>query len=588
MTEIKLGKDIGIDLARLLETRLLITANSGAGKSFLIRKFLEESHGKAQQIILDLEGEFATLREKYEYILAGKDGDIQANTKSAELLARKILELGTSIIIDLYELKHQERIRFVKLFLDAMTNAPKELWHPVIVVIDETHIFAPEKGESEAMSAVVDLATRGRKRGFCAVLATQRLSKLHKDVAAECLNKLIGRSSLDIDMKRASEELGFTSKVQTLSLRDLEPGEFYAFGPAISREVKKVKIGDVKTTHPKSGQRYAFEAPAPTEKVKQILSKLTDLPKEAEKELHDKTQMIQRIRELEREIRTRPVQIDDKKIELARQEGYNRAKNETSKEIVSMTSENNKFKQLLQRSVDDMIKALSLVPDKQTPQKQTIWKHTVEANRELPYRQPTEKVNSWSSKPTLSRGNWDKSIPTQRGVEGTPTSESTEIGNAEFGRCERAILKFLAMREGRFFSKTQVGALTNYSANSGGFNNAISKLKQNGLVRMSNGQISINSERINETIEILGDEYSTPEQDSLEEWVNKLPMCTKKIYHLLLENKTDEFTKEELGEQSGYQPTSGGFNNALSQLCTLGLAERNDGKIRFNQELLEV
>lgn len=48
---------------------------------------------------------------------------------------------------------------------------------------------------AESAGAVIDLATRGRKRGQCAVIATQRLSKLHKDAAAEMKNKLIGGTS---------------------------------------------------------------------------------------------------------------------------------------------------------------------------------------------------------------------------------------------------------------------------------------------------------------------------------------------------------------------------------------------------------
>ena len=69
------GTPATLDLETLLETRLLIQANSGGGKSYLIRKILEVTHGRVQQIVLDLEGEFATLREKYDYILAGKEGD---------------------------------------------------------------------------------------------------------------------------------------------------------------------------------------------------------------------------------------------------------------------------------------------------------------------------------------------------------------------------------------------------------------------------------------------------------------------------------------------------------------------------------
>lgn len=281
MATISLSNQSSLDLSTLIDTRLLIQANSGGGKSWLIRRLLEQSHGKVQQIVIDLEGEFSTLREKFDYILAGKNGDTPAEPRSASLLARRLLELNVSAIIDLYELPQQERKRFVKLFLEALINAPKHLWHPVLIVIDEAHVFAPEKGQSEAMGAVIDLATRGRKRGYCAVLATQRLSKLHKDAAAECNNKLIGRTGLDIDRKRAAEELGFTSKEAALALRQLEPGEFFAFGPVISPEVTKVQIGSVTTSHPKAGDRIVTEPTQPTAKIKAILSKLADLPAEA-------------------------------------------------------------------------------------------------------------------------------------------------------------------------------------------------------------------------------------------------------------------------------------------------------------------
>ncbi len=53
-----------MDLQRILEGRLLLQANSGGGKSYAVRKICEITHGKVQQIILDPEGEFATLREK--------------------------------------------------------------------------------------------------------------------------------------------------------------------------------------------------------------------------------------------------------------------------------------------------------------------------------------------------------------------------------------------------------------------------------------------------------------------------------------------------------------------------------------------
>src|SRR6266480_1776057 len=125
MTAVKipLNDSVDIDLGILLDTRLLIQSNSGGGKSWLLRRLLEQSHGRVQQIVIDLEGEFATLREKYDYVLAGKEGDTPAEPRSAHLLAKKLLELNVSAIIDLYELHYQDRKQFVRLFLESMINA---------------------------------------------------------------------------------------------------------------------------------------------------------------------------------------------------------------------------------------------------------------------------------------------------------------------------------------------------------------------------------------------------------------------------------------------------------------------------------
>ena len=87
-SNIYLNQSVRIDLPTLLDTRLLVQANSGGGKSWLLRRLLEQSHGKVQQIVIDLEGKFSTLREKYDYVLAGKEGDTPADPRSAGLLAK--------------------------------------------------------------------------------------------------------------------------------------------------------------------------------------------------------------------------------------------------------------------------------------------------------------------------------------------------------------------------------------------------------------------------------------------------------------------------------------------------------------------
>ena len=145
---------------------------------------------------------------------------------------------------------------------------------------------------------------KGRKRSLCGVLATQRLSKLHKDAAAEANNKLIGRTGLDLDMKRAAEELGMAHS-DRLTLRDLKDGEFFAFGPAIEAAgVVRFKSAGVKTTHPKAGQRHKLSAPKPSATIRKVLGQLTDLPQQAAAEIRDMDTALKRIADLERDLRS--------------------------------------------------------------------------------------------------------------------------------------------------------------------------------------------------------------------------------------------------------------------------------------------
>lgn len=276
---------MNVDLDRLLETRLLVQANSGGGKSWALRWLLEHTAGRVQQLVIDPEGEFATLRERFDYIVCAPSGaDAVATPQTAAALARALWGAGTSAILDIYELKAHERTLFVRRFIESLVNAPRTMWHPTLVVLDEIHVFAPQAGDAESRGAVIDLATRGRKRGLALVGATQRLSKLHKDAAAELLNKLVGRTGLDVDVQRAADELGMPAKAATEALRNLEPGEFFSFGPALSRTVERVKVGAVLTTHPQSGHRALSAPPPASATVLAQLAKLEGLQRDAEQE----------------------------------------------------------------------------------------------------------------------------------------------------------------------------------------------------------------------------------------------------------------------------------------------------------------
>ncbi len=73
------------ELSKLLAHHLLVQGNTGAGKSYLLRGLLEGTHGQVQQLVFDIEGEYATLRDVYDdyAIVAAKGGDLEVSAKDA-------------------------------------------------------------------------------------------------------------------------------------------------------------------------------------------------------------------------------------------------------------------------------------------------------------------------------------------------------------------------------------------------------------------------------------------------------------------------------------------------------------------------
>ncbi len=244
------GDPIAIDLEELLATRLLVQGNSGSGKSHLLRRLLEKSAGQVQQVVIDPEGDFVTLADRYGHV------PVEAADHSERDIARlaaRIREHRASVVLSLEGLEAEGQMRCAAAFLSALFEAPRDHWYPALVVVDEAQLFAPAGGGEVAeevrrasLSAMTNLMCRGRKRGLAGVIATQRLAKLAKNVAAEASNFLMGRTFLDIDMARAADLLGMERR-QAEVIRDLPRGTFLALGPAISRRPIAVAIGEVET-----------------------------------------------------------------------------------------------------------------------------------------------------------------------------------------------------------------------------------------------------------------------------------------------------------------------------------------------------
>lgn len=562
------GKNLALNLDALLRGRMLVQANSGKGKSWLLRRLAEQLFGKVQVIIIDPEGEFATLREKFGYVLVGKGGETPADPRSAGLVAHKLLELRASAVCDLYEMKPFARHEFVQKFLDAMIDAPKNLWHPCVVMVDEAHVYCPEKGagESVASESLIGLATRGRKRGYACILATQRLGKLRKDAAAELLNVLIGGTFIDVDRKRAADALGVYGADQKKffdEIKVLERGKFFALGPALSLERVLVEIGPVETTHPEAGSaKHAAEPPPAPEHIAKMLPKLADLPKAAEEKAKTEAELRAEIRSLKAQLRSAPVhkvqptaaKTDHLAIEraVANAEKHNR---------LLLTRQAKAF-----RTIGDYLDRSSMIAKGEAEAAQR------EAGR------PASKVSGVEIQ--KGEASHSQTLRSERGTTAAshayprPDNFSSEQNNGDLSRSQKAILRAIAEFEaiGRSqISKSWIAARAGASYTSSAYSNNLGYSRSNGYIIYPGPDQAALTDKGREAAGAI--EPPATSEEMLESCLKLLSGSQQKILKALYGNYPEPVKKNDLAEMVGASVSSSAYGNNLGALRSAGMIE---------------
>lgn len=568
-----------LDIERLVESRAFIQASSGFGKSYLLAELIEATHGYIQQIVIDPEGEFAVLRKDLDFVIAAAHGgDAIAHPRTASLLATRLLETKASAILDIYDVKPRERHEFVRNFLTAMMEARKELWHPVLVFLDEAHLFCPEKGmgESEAMDAVIDLAGRGRKRGFTLVAATQRIGKFNKSALAELHNKFIGFASLDVDVKRAAFELGKTPKDALEDFRALKPGDFYAFGPALQFPSPTLFKGTLPQTKlPKAGHRKLVSPPKPTDKIRALLPQLSDLPREVEQKAKTEAELRKDLadarRELEHLKRVQPIakaslaklKADpehEKEAKRMHDAGFDNGK------IVGANAVYQKLKSMLEVTEKSVVRTMS----------DSFAKTVKDWTEGIRTVAGCERARQETAQPMKEFKHITKIVVQPMAQKQEPLHEIrtvSPIGDTHLSGAEQRILDAIAwmstMTSKEEVTQTAAAFIAKYTPGSSSFRNPRSALAAKGLIDYaSNGDIWLTEagkeqarfpERVATSAEL---------QDRV---LDILAGPEKKLMNELLDKYPAGMTQEEHAIASGYTPGSSSYRNPRSKLASLGL-----------------
>ncbi len=580
------SSDLLLDIPVLVDTRLMVTGQSGAGKSRLLRRLAEQCFGHVQIVLLDPEGEFSTLREKHDFLLVGPGGEAPAEPRAAALLARRLLELRVSAVIDLSDLKLPARREFVRLFLEALTDMPKDLQHPLLVMIDEAHLFCPEKsaGEAESTAAVIDLMSRGRKRGQAGILATQRVSKLNKDAAAEAKNVIVGGITLDLDQKRAADSLGITGAKERVALRDLPSGTFFAYGPALSRRgVSTFEVGPSQTTHPRAGQRHKVVAPAPPQAIKALAEELKDLPQQAAEEVRTLDAAKARIRELERAAKAgppAPPAPKAKEVEVVKPAALKRLDDATARLAKDGEALLERMQGAVRLAEEAQVRiegALQVERGRLERDRAAFVLRLADAIAELAQRQQVVTTEAATLRALVARAGGNPIHEGEKGAGAVPgrrpgppaapapvvpiaPATAQEVAAAGFvGPAGRKILRALLDHGGRL-TRAELGVVSLYRADAGHFGNLISELRsswhlepasKDGMVVLT----PIGSARAAET--------AAPEIKALDAWVAKLGGVEGRLLGVIAA-APEGLTRAEVAAATGYRADAGHFGNLLS------------------------
>ena len=583
MNRIVLGKsdnkNIELNLEVLLRTHLLIWASTGGGKSWLIRRLAEQLFGRVPVIIVDREGEFSTLREKFGFVLVGQGGETPADMRSAKLVAEKLLELRASAVCDLYELKHETRHEWVKAFVNGLVDAPKRLWGPTVIIIDEAHLFCPEKGQGESVAygAVADLAGQGRKRGFGIVLATQRLSKLSKNATGEMFNQAAGPTARQADRDRAAYEMGISDRKEikefSETLRRLENGNFFFQGRAIAMDRLLVKVGTVETSHPEAGSTKFKAGPPPApEEIKALLPKLADLPKAAEDKARTEGELKAEVRRLKTELsaakRTGPAPTRPQEIKVGSAVRATQA--EAQKQFVAIHASHKK----LIANGGQLARALTQLAE--AAKKAFLAEIAEDQHAAVPVK--------LAFKPRLGRDGRGRGGLVEGPVRPPPVVRSTRTprsipeasapdDSSDLTASQHRILRGLAELEaiGRTSPQRETVAFwAEARPTSGGFKNNLGALRSGELIEYPQGGAVSLTEKGRE---VIGAQVAPAAEEVFRRAESLLTQAQKRILEVLRELHPEAISREDLAERAGVPATSGGFKNNLGAMRTAGLLE---------------
>jgi hypothetical protein len=200
--------------ADVLTGRGFVTGKSGSGKSNTASVLVEELLDRdSRLLVVDTDGEYYGLKEDYEALHLGADGDrcdAAVGPNDAEAIADLALAEGVPVVLDVSGfLESDDADRLVCEVAKQLFSRSREVRQPFLLLVEEVHEFVPQQGGlGDVGEVLVRIAKRGRKRGLGLCGLSQRPASVDKDFITQCDWLVWHRLTWANDTKVAARILG--------------------------------------------------------------------------------------------------------------------------------------------------------------------------------------------------------------------------------------------------------------------------------------------------------------------------------------------------------------------------------------------
>ncbi|HWB00981.1 MAG TPA: DUF87 domain-containing protein [Pirellulales bacterium] len=579
--KLKLGPTLSLPADAVTQT-FGFFGRKGSGKTYAAGVLVEQLLGaELPVVVIDPVGNWYGLRfapmgksaSQFKIpILGGERGDIALQATAGQLVAKTIVDTGTSAVLDVSLFHKAERKRFMADFAEELFHRKKTNRGPMHLVIEEAQLFAPQmaKGEERLLGAIEDVVRLGRNYGIGVSMLSQRPQSINTEVRNQCeplvIFQLVAKHERDA-VKGWMQHMGVDADLEELSR--LKTGECFFWSPAWLEKFERLRFG-TKSTYDASSTPTVGSVRAPGKLNRLNLSTLESamVLVVEEAKANDPKELKRQIAELQKQLAAKP------KAAVAAAPAKDQAASDRA--VAAYRAQVERELAAERRANQSLIKALRQRLAKVAELASTNGLPAEPVQAEL----PKAAVSNAPIYKDKSPDNGHRAATPKPARKETPRAD----GDVHLGKCELAILRVLS----QFPDGCQVDKLTLLAGYrfSGGFRNSLGTLRSAGLIEGEN----TGTLRITDSGMAVDEFDPLPSGEALAEYWLSHPSfgkCERAILRALIDHP-EGLDAHALCSATGYE-FSGGFRNSLGSLRKAGvITGKNTETMKASDELLGV